>query len=167
MKRARIGLVLVTAIALASCGGSTMPNTPSPGTPSAVPGPSNATATAITITRTGGIAGVNDVLEIAADGTGRMTRGGGQVISCSPMPAVLARLRAIDLGAVGTGMPKTPIADGFNYTVTSPLGTASAGDGDDGIRAELVSAAASVLASCESTPSGRRGPSDAGVATEA
>lgn len=131
---------------------SDTPSTPMSTTPGGTS--TSAPAAPITITRTGGIAGVHDVLEITPDGTARLTRRNGESILCTPIPALLDRLRSIDLRAVGTGPPKVPVADGFTYTVVSAAGTASAGDGDSGIRAELVSAAAAVLASCQAPTSG-------------
>ena len=132
--------ILVTAILVAACSGSSTGS----GVPSDAAQPS-----AMVITRTGGFAGVNDVVEIAADGSAQVTSKTGQAGICTPSPAAVERLRAIDLAAVGTAPPKSPIADGFAYSVTSAGGAATAGDGDNtGLRAEFVLAAAEVVTSC-------------------
>lgn len=145
MERVRVGFLLGAALALAGCGGAAMTDGPSPAASTGTGPP----ASGMTLTRTGGIAGFNDVLEIAADGTAQLTRRSGETSSCTPSPTALDALRAIDLVAVGSAPPKAPIADGFTYTVVSDAGTASAGDGEEGIRGAFVSAAAAVLASCE------------------
>ena len=142
-----IGL-LVAAVSLASCGGSTVTESPAgPSTPASPAG--SETASEMVVTRTGGIAGFNDTIHIAADGTAQVTSKTGAAHSCQPDPAALDRLLAIDLVAVGSGPPKQPIADGFTYSVTSAGGSASAGDGDtEGIRAEFVAAVSDVVTSC-------------------
>ncbi len=145
------GLILVAAIAFASCGGSKVTESPTAGTDS----PSDdAAISAMVVTRTGGIAGVHDTVQIAADGTAQITSRTGGTRNCTPSPGDLDRLRTIDLAAVGTAPPKSPIMDGFNYSVSSATGSASASDGDNqGLRAELLTAAAAVLASCMATES--------------
>lgn len=145
------GLILVAAIAFASCGGSKVTESPTTGSDS----PSDdAAISALVITRTGGIAGVHDTLQIAADGTAQITRKTGETRNCTLSQVDLDRLRMIDLAAVGTAPPKSPIADGFNYSVSSATGSGSASDGEQqGLRAELVAAAAVVLASCIATES--------------
>ena len=123
--------------------------TESPG-PSTGPSPAGSgTASDMIVTRTGGIAGFNDTIQIAADGTAQVTSKAGETRGCQPDPAALDRLRAIDLSAVGSAPPKQPIADGFNYSVSSSGVSASGGDGqNDAIRAEFVAAAAAVVTSC-------------------
>ncbi len=135
------------------------PSTVRPTTPEGSNSAPQSSASSMRLTRSGGIAGVNDVLEIAADGSATLTRSTGETITCSPMPETVARLRATDVKAVGSAPSKAPIADGFSYTLVTERGTATAGDGEQGIRAEFVSTAAEVLASCQATPTGRRGPS--------
>lgn len=162
MGRAQVTMagLLLAAASFASCGGSTVtegPALPSTGSspagsdvPSAEP-----PASAIVIVRTGGFAGVHDTVQIAADGTAQVTSETGETHSCTPDSSALERLRAIDLAAVGSAPPKNPIADGFNYSVSSAGVTASASDGDnEGIRAEFVAAAAGVVSSCLATQSG-------------
>jgi hypothetical protein len=152
MRRTPITLIglLVAAVSFASCGGSTV--TEGSARPS--------TASEMVVTRTGGIAGVNDTVQIAADGTAQITGKTGETSSCTPDPSALERLRAIDLAAVGSGLSKSPIADGFTYSVTSAGGSASAGDGDnEGIRAEFVAAAAAVVSSCQANQSDASPPS--------
>ena len=150
MCRASIKVVglMVAAVSLASCGGSAV--TESPASPSAAASPTGSDMTSeMVVTRTGGIAGFNDTVHIAPDGTAQVTSKTGEAHGCQPDPAALDRLRAIDLVAVGSGPPKQPIADGFTYSVTSAGGSASAGDGDtEGIRAEFVAAVSDVVTSC-------------------
>ena len=127
---------------------------------SALPSPGGSPAASeMIVVRTGGFAGVHDTIEVAADGTAQVTVGTGETSGCAPDPSALDRLRAIDLVAVGTGMTKSPIADGFSYTVTSAGVTASASEGDNqGVRAEFVAAAAAVVTSCLATRSGAGSP---------
>ncbi len=115
--------------------------------------PSDAPASAITITRSGGIAGVHDVVEIAADGTAQVTQKTGVTGACTPTPEAVDRLRAIDFASIGTAPPKTPIADGFGYEIVAGSATASVGDGDTGAHGELLAAAAEVVSSCLRTVS--------------
>jgi hypothetical protein len=134
------GSVLVAVIALAGCGGSAVTDSPQP--------PSTTTA-AMVVTRTGGFAGVNDVVEIAADGTAQVTSKSGVTGSCTPDSAAVERLRAIDLSSVGSATSKPPIADGFIYSARSASGEAMAGEGEnEGPRADFVLAAAAVVSSC-------------------
>lgn len=110
-------------------------------------------SSAMVVERSGGIAGFHDVLEIAADGSAQLTSRNAETRTCTPNRAALDALRAIDLAAVGSGPPKVPIADGFTYVVRTATGSASAGDGDTGIRAALAAAAAAVIASCQASAS--------------
>ena len=105
-------------------------------------------AAAMVVTRSGGFAGFVDSIQIAADGTAQATRKGGVPFACTPDPAALSTLRAFDLAAVASAKPMPPIADGFSYSVTSAVGSVSAGDGEVGVRAEFVAAAAAVVNSC-------------------
>lgn len=151
--------ILVAAISLAGCGGSVGEGSGLPTTaasPSGSDAPSDdAPAAAMVVTRSGGIAGFHDVVQIAADGTAQVTSKTGETRTCTPSPTDLDRLRAIDLAAVGSGPSKSQIADGFTYSVSSATGSASAGDGDnEGPRAEFVAAAAAVVASCLASQSG-------------
>jgi hypothetical protein len=131
--------LFVVAISLARCGGATMSESP------ALPSP----ASEMVVVRTGGFAGFHDTVQIASDGTAQVTGKTGETNDCTPDPSALDRLRAIDLAAVGSGLTKSPIADGFTYSVTSAGGSASASDGENaGIRAEFVAAAAGVVSSC-------------------
>jgi hypothetical protein len=155
---ATLGL-LVAVVSLASCGGSTVtegPALPSTGvSPSGSDVPSDAAVSEMVVIRTGGFAGVHDTLQIAADGTAQITAKTGETYRCTPDPSALDRLQAIDLAAVGSGLTKSPIADGFTYSVTSASGSASASDGDnEGIRAEFVAAASGVVTSCLANQSG-------------
>jgi hypothetical protein len=155
MTHRSIGLAsvaLLAAVALAGCGGATV--TEGPPLPSASAG---VAASDMVVTRSGGIAGFHDVVEIAADGTAHVTTKNGETRACTPSPAALEHLRAIDLGAVGSGPSK--IADGFSYEVRSPNGIASAGDGENtNIRAAFVSAAAEVVSSCLASATGSGPP---------
>jgi hypothetical protein len=137
--------ILVAAVSVAACSGSATGSD----------APSDATQPfAMVVARTGGFAGVNDVVEIAADGTAQVTSRTGETRSCAPSPSAVERLRAIDLAAVGSATSKSPIADGFVYSVTSAGGAATAGEGDnEGIRADFVLAAGEVVSSCLANPS--------------
>lgn len=127
---------------------------PSPESPESTESPEASgpgSGSPMVVERSGGIAGFHDVVEIAADGSAQVTTRNGGTRPCHPDPAALGRLRAIDLAAVGSAPPKAPIPDGFAYTVRTPEGSASAGDGDVGVRAELAAAAAAVITSCLSS----------------
>lgn len=149
---ALVAVGAVAVIAVAACGGAAVSEGPTSPNSTEFPGDTGnltpAPDAAMTITRTGGIAGVNDVVEIAADGTARVTRRDGTSGTCTPDAAALARLRAIDISAIGSPPPKVPIADGFNYEIESAAGTISVSDGDEGERAELLAAASLVVATC-------------------
>ena len=137
-----MGFSLVAILSFAGCGGASVTGSLTPPPTTAAPGD------AMVITRTGGIAGVNDVVQVAADGTAQVTSKTGEMSSCVPNPTALESLRAIDLAAVGSAPAKPGMADGFMYEVRSGTTSASAGEGDVGIRAELVAAAAAVVSSC-------------------
>lgn len=145
------GFLIVAAMALGSCGG-TVTESPVPSSPTATAtgGASPiAPASALVVTRTGGLAGFHDTVEIAADGTARVTRKTGEAGACTPRPEALDRLRAIDLAAVGPAGSKSQMADAFTYEVRSESRSASASEGDeDPSRVELVRAAADVVSSC-------------------
>lgn len=147
------GIIVVAALTIAGCGGSSVsvatddsPTTSSPGTASPSESP---TTSALDVTRTGGIAGVTDMVRIAADGSASITSKTGESRACTPSNTALDRLRAIDLAAVQATMSSPGMADGFNYSVKSGSASAQASEGDDDSRrAELVGAAAAVVASC-------------------
>jgi hypothetical protein len=153
------GVIIAAILTLAGCGGSTAgagsagsSTTPSPsaGHPSDDP----AGAKAMVVVRTGGFAGVRDLMRVAADGTARITVKTGDTRACTPSTASLDRLRAIDLGGLNASPTKqSQMADGFNYSVKTGDGSAAASEGDDGRRAEFVDAAAAVIASCLATQS--------------
>jgi hypothetical protein len=106
------------------------------------------------VVRTGGFAGVRDLMRVAADGTARITVKTGDTRNCTPSTGWLHRLRAIDLAALkATPTKLSQLADGFNYSVKTGDGSATASEGDDGPRAEFVDAAAAVIASCLATRS--------------
>lgn len=157
-------LILVAAISLAGCGGSTV--TEGPELPSTTASPTgshapsdDAPASTMVVERTGGFAGFHDTVQIAADGTAQVTSKTGETRNCTPSPTALDQLRAIDLAVVGTATSKSQIADGFTYSVRSATGSASAGDGDDeGLRAEFVATAAAVVSSCLAEMSGSGSP---------
>jgi hypothetical protein len=153
-------LVVVAAISLSGCGGSTVVD--GPATSSTTPSPtSSATpdkhppASATVVIRSGGIAGVRDMVRIAADGTAHVTTRKGTTRACTPSAASLDRLAAIDLAAL-KAIPSKPsqMADGFIYSVQTDDTSASASEGDDNSRrADLVDAAAAVIGSCLATQS--------------
>lgn len=127
-------------------------------TPSGSSMPTGEPASIITIIRTGGFAGVHDVVELAADGSVHVSQRTGVAGTCTPTQEAIDRLRAIDLGALGPAPSKHPIADGFTYQVVTATASASVGDGDAGPHGELLRAVAEVVTSCLMTVSGS-GPS--------
>jgi hypothetical protein len=153
------GLLVVAALTIAGCGGSSVsvstgdsPTSPSSGSDSPTDTPATS---ALVVLRTGGIAGVLDMVRIAADGSASITSKTGKSGACTPSGKAVDRLRAIDLAAVQASPTKpTGMADGFNYSVKSGSGSAAVSEGDDdGRRAELVDAAAAVVAACLATRS--------------
>ena len=143
-------LVLVAAMALASCGGAAV--TESPSSPATtVPDGSGRPTSSITITRTGGIAGMHDEVVIAPDNAAHVTQKSGVTSACTPSVAAIDRVRAFDLSALGPPPSKTPIMDGFGYDIVTESGHVSVGDGDTGAHGELLSAAAEVVSSCLAT----------------
>jgi hypothetical protein len=150
--------VLLAVAAIAGCGGGLGSQPPDPsGAPSSSEGslgPGDPPAP-MTVARSGGIAGVNDVVEIAPDGSARVTRRNGEVAACTPSADAVARLRAIDLRAIGSGPPKHTIADAFSYTVTTAGSTVSVEEGNLGAGPiDLLSAAAEIVSSCLANTSG-------------
>jgi hypothetical protein len=145
-------MVLVAAVAVAACGGTTVTESPSSQTnaPSSQAA-SDAPTSPITITRTGGIAGLHDEIVIAPDNSAHVTQKTGVMSACTPSVAAIERIRAMDLSALGPPPSKTPIMDGFGYEIATDSGRASVGDGDTGPHGELLAAAAEVVSSCLST----------------
>lgn len=137
-------LVLVAAVALASCGGGAVNE-------SLVPDSSDAAASELTITRSGGIAGVHDVVQIEPDGSASVSQKTGEISACTPSAPAVDRVRAVDLSSLGPAPSKTPIMDGFGYEIIGASGIASVGDGDTGPHGELLAAAAEVVSSCLAT----------------
>jgi hypothetical protein len=152
-------LLAVAITACAGCGGSTAGAGPAESSTTPSPAGSHtpddhAGTQAMVVARTGGFAGVRDLLRVAADGTARITVKTGQTRACTPSTASLARLRAIDLTALNATPTKmSQMADGFNYSVKTSDASAAGSEGDDGRRAEFVGAAAAVIASCLATQS--------------
>jgi hypothetical protein len=102
------------------------------------------------VTRSGGIAGVRDVVRVAADGTGKMLNRQGGQRTCRPPAAAVERLRKLDLAAIAAlPSPTAVVNDGFVFSVRTPAGAAAVGQEDKGgHRADLLSAAAAVISSC-------------------
>ena len=150
-------LALVATILLASSGGPAVTGSPTPPSGTTAPDgsvmPSGGPATRITITRSGGIAGVHDVVEIAPDRSVTVTRKAGQPATCTPTPEAIDRLFSFDLATLGAPPSKVPIADGFNYEVVTGAGSASVGDGDEGVHGELLRVANEIVTSCLATVS--------------
>jgi hypothetical protein len=157
--RALAGVIIAAVLTIAGCGGSTAGADPagSSTTPSPTGSHSSddpAGTQAMVVVRTGGFAGVRDLMRVAADGTARITVRTGDTRDCTPSPASLDRLRAIDLVALNAAPTKlSRMADGFSYSVQTGDGRAAASEGDDGRRADFVGAAAAVIASCLATRS--------------
>jgi hypothetical protein len=152
------GVIIAAVLMLAGCGGSTA-GAGSAGS-STKPSPTGSHSSddpagtqAMVVVRTGGFAGVRDLMRIAADGTARITVRTGDTRDCTPSTASLDRLRAIDLVALkATPTKLSRMADGFSYSVQTGDGRAAATEGDEG-RADFVGAAAAVIASCLATRS--------------
>ena len=125
-----------------------MTESPSSPASTASPADSSAPGSSITITRTGGIAGMHDEVAIAPDNSAHITQKSGVTSACTPSVAAIDRIRAMDLSALGPPPSKTPIMDGFGYEVVTDAGRASVGDGDTGPYGELLAAAAEVVSSC-------------------
>jgi hypothetical protein len=159
LRCALTGVTIAVVLMLAGCGGSTAgagsaesSTTPSP--TGSHPSEDPAGTQAMVVVRTGGFAGVRDLMRVAADGTARITVKTGNTHACTPSAASLERLRAIDLaGLKGTPTKVSKMVDGFNYSVKTVDGSAAASEGDDGRRAEFVDAAAAVITSCLATQS--------------
>lgn len=150
-----VGIPLALLLALAACGGESSTATRSTGSRGGTATSSGGTAVAMEVVRTGGIAGVRDVLRIKANGLGTLTDKNGSTSSCRLTDQALDRLRAVDLSDVSAAPTDAPaMADGFNYAVRVGDERASGAEGDDGRRADLVDAAAAVLTSCIQQQSG-------------
>jgi hypothetical protein len=118
--------LLVVLVALAGCG--TPPSGPGPAAPPSSPAASASAAGPVPIryARSGGLAGVDDVLVISPDGTatltsrrpalhrtGRLTAAERSALTAAVAPArARARARAADR------RPRDPHPDGFVYRVT-------------------------------------------------
>jgi len=140
-----------TSTAGSDTASSSAPQPSATGGPPSPPSSGGASGSAfVEIVRTGGIAGVRDVVRVAADGTAKLLTRDGRTRSCRPSADAVAKLRAMDLQTVAAqASASTTVNDGFTFTVRTPQGSASAGDGNaDGRRAELLSAAAAVVSAC-------------------
>lgn len=145
MRRAALPLAPVTTLVLllAACGTGTTGSAGGTTSPSA-------TATVVVVTRTGGLAGVNDTLRLEGSGSVTITARDGSRKRCQVDRAVARRLRAVDLGSLGPppGGGRR-VADGYVYRVRAGGQEAVVSDGEtSGRRAELVDAAAAVFAAC-------------------
>jgi hypothetical protein len=153
--RGRAAALLAAAvITCAGCGTTTAPhgsdNSPSTPTRAGPDQPGSSPAPVIVVLRTGGIAGVHDMVAIAADGTAHLTSKTRTSRNCTPSAAAVARLRALDLSAMPAPTMRPGMADMFSYSVQvgAKRAVASEGGGATGRPADLVDAAAAVLASC-------------------
>lgn len=136
-------VALGVLLAVAGCGDGTDPADRASGAAGSPPrGP-------LVVVRSGGLAGVQDTLRVGADERARLTDRRGATRACRPDPAAVRRLHAVDLAAVPAPTGPPVVADGFTYSVTVGDARATVREGDvDGRRAELVDAAAAVMASC-------------------
>jgi hypothetical protein len=161
---------LVLALGLSACGGSSTTTAstgsdagsgassapPASGNPSATGGPpvspssaASPTGDFLEITRSGGIAGVRDIVRVASDGTAKLVTRDGRAKTCRPAADDVRRLRQLDLAAMDALPSGAPVADGFVFSVRTTHGAAAVGDGDKrGRRAEVLDAAATVVATC-------------------
>ena len=113
-RRAMAGFLLFATVSLAGCGGSTVVESCQVVDDAIGLGestPDHEPASATVVVRTGGIAGVRDMVRIAADGTARLTSKTGTTRACTPSQASLDRLRG-DRPGGGEGDPVEVVADG-------------------------------------------------------
>ncbi|AEV86922.1 Polycystic kidney disease protein 1-like 3 [Actinoplanes sp. SE50] len=118
-------------------------------TSAAVPAaPSTAVADAaafpVVITRTGGIAGVDDRVSIDADGAATVTRRGQKARHVTVPPAMMTGLRRALAAPMPRGAAVPPAgacSDGFVYQITRPAGSVTVADcgkpADPGVTAIL------------------------------
>ena len=148
-----LGLITLLLLGAAACGGGTSSGRPKPPGTDEPGHPGRAT---LVVVRGGGLAGFRDTVRVPPDGRAIVTRRTGSARTCKPDPAAVERLIRLDLAAVGPApRPSTPVADAFSYTVTVGHESATAAEGEHGRRAEMVDAAAAVVASCLATQSGQ------------
>lgn len=110
----------VVVAATASCSGST--TAPTRTTPASQSQPATFP---LTITRTGGIAGLRDVLVVAGDGLVSVTHKGHTPQRCQLAPLVLARLTAAAAQVPWsrtTVSPRPSLPDDMVTTIQSPAG---------------------------------------------
>ncbi|MDQ1629216.1 MAG: hypothetical protein QOI54_2960 [Actinomycetota bacterium] len=151
-----LALPLLLALVLGACGNGSATSTTSGAdgsdtAPSSTAAPSGdgSGGAVLEVTRSGGIAGVRDVVRVAADGTAAVSSRDGRRRSCRPAAADLARLRQMDLSALDALPSSAPVPDGFVFRVRSSGGAAVVGEGEsNGRRADLLDAAAAVVAAC-------------------
>ena len=140
-------------VVLGACGGESSSSSGTSPSSSATKsgsseGESGTASDSVLIERTGGIAGVQDTLRVTEAGQAKVTTKDGS-IPCKVPPGMLDRLRDLDLSAIDAApTPDNPMADGFEYTVQIGDEKAAGAEGDSGPRADLVDAAAAVLAVC-------------------
>jgi hypothetical protein len=140
----------------AAGGGESTTRAPSAtgGPPSPAPSASGGTDSGrfLEVMRSGGIAGVRDLVRVAADGTATVVTRDGSSRSCRPAAADVRRLRQLDPAAFAAlaALPRaTPVNDGFVFSVRTSQGTAVTGEGDtNDRRADLLDAAAAVVSAC-------------------
>lgn len=106
-------LVMVLTLFVAGCSSPAVPS------PSAVPSSPVREPVAVTVTRTGGIAGIQDTIKVDASGKWtRQDRGGRLTIEQVTQLQRLATDPRLIAEAAATSSP-TKCADAFNYTVTA------------------------------------------------
>lgn len=153
---ARIATLVLGGLVSAACGSTAEDAVPAgPATASITASAAGTGDGSLVIVRSGGITGVRDTVRVATDGRTNLTDKAGASRGCRPGAEAVARLRAVDLGAVPESGSREAIADGFTYRVRSTTAravvTAQAivTEGEkDAARAELLAAAAAILASC-------------------
>jgi hypothetical protein len=147
-------IVLATLLVagLAGCSGNSPEPAPVPASPSAAPATPatsatsapvsaspSATSTAaspssavfpLTISRQGGFAGVDDRVEIAANGSATVTAGGRPAVKVSLPAATVDELRRlVTTSAFTAPRPEVPTCnDGFEYKVATPSSTRTVHD---------------------------------------
>lgn len=141
---------LAMAAAVAACGSSSEDAVSAGPATASVPASASAPgAGTMLIVRSGGIAGVRDTVRVAADGRTRLIDRSEAIRMCRPDAQAVQQLQALDLGTVPASGSREAIADGFTYRVRSGGQQVVVAEGEqDPVRAELLAAAAAILASC-------------------
>jgi hypothetical protein len=129
----KLVLAAVLTAGLAGCAGPDPGPGAAPATTPAAASPAPAEVFPLTVTRTGGFAGVDDRAEISADGTVVVTRGGQTPVRSSLPFVTVAELRRVlaapDFPGRTAPSAGDPVCnDGFTYAFVSPAVTGTLQD---------------------------------------